>query len=76
MLSCKVLRIANHFSLQRYINLLIYANISLKKRGFLQKIPPIPHSPPLLFLPPPSSSSLPSIPLIINIPSYKELTIS
>ena len=73
MLSCKVLRRTNHFSLQRYINLLIYANISLKKRGFLQKIPP---NSPFPASPLPSSSSLPSIPLIINIPSYKELTIS
>ena len=73
MLSCKVLRRTNHFSLQRYINLLIYANISLKKRGFLQKIPP---NSPFPTSPLPSSSSLPSIPLIINIPSYKELTIS
>ena len=73
MLSCKVLRIANHFSLQRYINLLIYANISLKKRGSLQKKSP---NSPFPTSPLPSSSSLPSIPLIINIPSYKELMIS
>ena len=72
MLSCKVLRRTNHFSLQRYINLLIYANISLKKEGFPSKNSP--NSPfPTSPLP---SSSLPSIPLIINIPSYKELTIS
>ena len=73
MLSYKVLRIANHFSLQRYINLLIYANISLKKREVPSKNSP---NSPFPTSPLPSSSSLPSIPLIINIPSYKELTIS